>query len=89
MFSWYMIISLNSNLTNLMNNHLFVPLTANNIDNFVPSDSQMSLGYGLFDNQAYVSFNIAWIILQFKIDSSAIHIRKRYSNNGWSSWRTI
>ena len=45
---------------------------------------------GIKSNVGYMTFNLGgWIYLQFQVTSNAVLIRKKYGNNGWTTWYTI
>ena len=46
--------------------------------------------YGLFDSALYVSFDIGWIRLQFRVrTASIIEVRCIYGNSAVQPWKTI
>lgn len=57
------------------------------LDAFTFADGQLHIGYGVINNEGYISFNIGWIVMQFRIlPSYSILTRMKYGNSGWGDW---
>lgn len=55
----------------------------------VSPNSTFRICWGIFDNNAYVSFDISWIRLQFKVIYSNILCRNKYGNSDPSEWNIL
>lgn len=55
----------------------------------VSPNSTFRICWGIFDNNAYVSFDISWTRLQFWVDSSNILCRYKYGNNDAGEWNIL
>lgn len=45
--------------------------------------------WGLIDNVAYISFDISWIRLQFRIQLDVVSFRWKYGNTIITSWKEL
>lgn len=45
--------------------------------------------YGMIDNTGYISFDINWIRLQFKISLNKVQYRLRYGDSSFTAWTTF
>lgn len=45
--------------------------------------------YGVVNNSGYLSIDINWIRLQFKIDTSGIYTRFKFGNSSTTAWKNI
>lgn len=65
--------------------------SVSDVDSFVFGDGKFHMGYGIVNdgssNVGYISFNIGWIALQFKVaPGNVVYKRAKYGNNAWSGW---
>ena len=49
-------------------------------------DTEISIGFGLFEQFAYIMFNIYWISLEFRITNVSFSSRFKYGTNDWSKY---
>ncbi len=64
--------------------------TLNELDRFCFDDLKLHIGYGVINQEGYISFNVGWIALQMKVaDGNNVFIRSKYGNKSWSEWRKI
>lgn len=49
------------------------------------------IGMGLIDSEAYLSFYIGWVCMQFKVTNGGqgYFTRYKYGNSAWSDWLRI
>ena len=47
---------------------------------------EVSIGFGFFEQFAYIIFNINWISLEFRITNVSFSSRFKYGTNGWSNY---
>ena len=65
----------------------FAAYPSNNID-AIPDNGKIY--NGIKNNTGYITFNLGgWIYLQFQVNSSAVFMRQKYGNNGWTTWYMI
>ena len=48
-----------------------------------------SVGWMVGTNEGYITFNITWICLQFKIASTTCAYRIKFGNNAFSAWKGV
>lgn len=48
-----------------------------------------SIGWMVGTNEGYITFNITWICLQFKIASTTCAYRIKFGNNAFSAWKGL
>ena len=69
-------------------NHMISSLEA--LDAFVFSDGKLHIGYGIIQNEGYLSVNVGWITMQFKVVAgNNILKRVKYGGNAWGNWAMI
>lgn len=48
---------------------------------------ELSIGFNILDNIAYIMINIFWISLEFKVSNTEqLYRRIKYGDNGWTAW---
>lgn len=57
-------------------------------DGAIP-DWGLRIIYGLISNSAYISFDVTWIRLQFKVSTAGVACRMVYGNSGPSGWTPV
>lgn len=63
-------------------------LTSSNLNNTISNNSGIAIGFGIFGDYTYISFDIIWTRLQHRFDTSgSVQTRAKYGNNAWSSWK--
>lgn len=71
--------------------HVFT--SVDDVDSFVFGDGLFHFGQGIVNDGSrlvgYISFNIGWIVLQFKVAGNDVFKRVKYGNNAWSAWTTM
>ena len=50
-------------------------------------DGNIQIVFGVIDNIAYISFDISWIRLQFRVQSNNVNYRWKYGQTTIQSWR--
>ena len=48
-----------------------------------------SIGWMVGTNEGYITLNVTWICLQFKIASASCAYRIKFGNNAFSSWKGL
>ena len=52
-------------------------------------ENSYSIGWMLGKNEGYITFNILWIALQFKVASTVCAYRIKFGNNDFTDWKGL
>lgn len=87
-----LITVLNNEAKNLSSNigktKMIQSTSLSDFDSKVTMDG-LHIVYGMIDNTGYISFDINWIRLQFKISLNKVQYRLRYGDSSFTAWTTF
>lgn len=81
------ILSLNSNTSKL-----YISMTKNIADfdsKYTTTNERLRILYGIIKNAAYISFDVNWIRIQLKSDTSNLFVRIVYGSSQIENWVQI
>ena len=72
--------------SNLLGTKIIKTSNVSDFDASTP-DGNIQIVFGVIDNIAYISFDISWIRLQFRVQSNNVNYRWKYGQTTIQSWR--
>lgn len=67
-----------------------VVTTLQDPDSFTFNDTDLHMGYGLINDEGYISINIGWTVFQLKVvPGNRIFARAKYGSNEWGQWKLL
>ena len=82
------ISAINTLYSNIGKTKMIQSTSLSDFDSKVTMDG-LHIVYGMIDNTGYISFDINWIRLQFKISLNKVQYRLRYGDSSFTAWTTF